>query len=278
MMEKNISEENSKFWDQLCGTVAAVNLLGIKDDSAESLKIFDDWFYDFYPYLEKHIPIEKFGNKEVLEIGLGYGSVGQKIACSKAKTYTGLDIAAGPVSMMNHRIRQQGVTDKAKAIQGDILNAPIDDASFDCVVTIGCLHHTGDIQKCVNEIFRILRPGGKAYIMVYNQHSLRQWVKWPLPTFKSLFKDLAGDILYRKASVKQVAAYDVSPDGTAAPETEFFSISRLKKIFEKYSSIKFNKENCDDFSLFQRFVVPRKKALNMIGKYAGLDIYLKAKK
>ena len=41
---------NSTFWNELCGSTLA-RRLGIKDSSAASLKLFDDWYFDFYPYL-----------------------------------------------------------------------------------------------------------------------------------------------------------------------------------------------------------------------------------
>src|SRR4051812_1238283 len=93
----DIDSANASFWDELCGTSLA-KALGVTDSSARSLQKFDDWYMDFYPYLEVHIPFDNFAEKDVLEVGLGYGTVSQKIAASGAR-YTGLDIAAGPVAM-----------------------------------------------------------------------------------------------------------------------------------------------------------------------------------
>jgi 2-polyprenyl-3-methyl-5-hydroxy-6-metoxy-1,4-benzoquinol methylase len=57
----------------------------------------------------------------VLEVGLGYGTVSQRIAESGAR-YRGLDIAGGPISMVNDRLRQANLPDFAQ--QGSILAAP----------------------------------------------------------------------------------------------------------------------------------------------------------
>jgi hypothetical protein len=55
--------------------------LGIRDQSAELLRKFDEWYFDFYNYLDRHIRFEKLKGKKVLEVGLEYGSVPQKNRC-----------------------------------------------------------------------------------------------------------------------------------------------------------------------------------------------------
>jgi ubiquinone/menaquinone biosynthesis C-methylase UbiE len=47
-----------------------------------------------------------------------------------------------------------------------------DDGTFDAVYSFGVLHHTPDIEKAVDEVRRVLKPGGTAYIMLYHRHSL----------------------------------------------------------------------------------------------------------
>ena len=90
-----LAARNASFWNELCGTSFA-KALGVIDDLPGSLKRFDDWYFAFYPYLLIHIPFEDMQAKDVLEVGLGYGTVSQRIAEVGAR-YHGLDIAAGPV-------------------------------------------------------------------------------------------------------------------------------------------------------------------------------------
>ena len=113
-----VDAANSAFWNELCGSAAARDL-GITGNDPASLKKFDEWYFEFYPYLDKFINFHSLRNREVLEVGLGYGTVGQKIAESGAR-YTGLDIAQGPVDGLNHRLAQRGFP--GRAIQGSILN------------------------------------------------------------------------------------------------------------------------------------------------------------
>lgn len=262
----DIDAKNEAFWDELCGTALATHL-GITDRSVESLKRFDDAYLDFYPYLLTRIPVASFRGKHVLEIGLGYGTLGQKIVESGAD-YFGLDIAHGPVAMMNHRLNMLAKLDSAQ--KGSMLDCPFADNTFDIVVSVGCFHHTGNLQRCIDEAYRVLKPGGRAYVMVYNKFSYRNWLGWPMSTFKAL---LSKADINRALSASQRAAYDASSGGEAAPETVFASIAELRQMFRQFSLFEAHKENWGGYSPKGIPILPRKPLLRIIGRSAGLDIY-----
>ena len=178
---RTLKQANSAFWDELCGTRLARSI-GVTDDSAESLARFDNWYFRLYPYLEHYIPFNRVDGKEVLEVGLGYGSVAHLLAKHGAH-YRGLDIADGPVKIVNHRLKLLG--SNGEALKGDILECPFGDESFDMVIAIGCFHHTGDIGRAIAETWRVLQRGGEAIVMVYNGYSYRRWLRWP-PRYMAL--------------------------------------------------------------------------------------------
>ena len=134
---KNIDLENSTFWNEICGSSLA-KVLGIKDDSPASLSKYDDHYLNYYSYLLKHVSVETFKGKSVMEVGLGYGTLSQKIA-ENCSMYWGLDIAEGPVKMVNKRISQSNLTCDAKAVVGSVKECPFPDETFDAVVAIGSL-------------------------------------------------------------------------------------------------------------------------------------------
>ena len=94
--------------------------------------------------------------------------------------YHGLDIAAGPVEMARHRLASVPGARPEQVQQGSVLELPVPDASFDLVASIGCLHHTGDLFGAIQEVRRVLRPGGRLVLMVYNRRSLRRLVAAPV--------------------------------------------------------------------------------------------------
>ena len=269
-MTTSIDAANADFWNELCGTTFA-RALGINDHSPASLKKFDDAYLAFYPYLLEHAGLGLMRGTKVLEIGLGFGTLGQKIAEAGAD-YVGMDIAQGPVRMMNHRLQMAGCA--GRAIEGSMLQCPMESDSLDFVVSIGCFHHTGDVQRCVDETYRVLKPGGRAFIMVYNRFSYNQWIRWPGTTFMALLHHagLRRDTVAAKASQRK--AYDSNLGGEGAPETVFLSIQQLRGMFSRFRSVKFTKENCTGLP----WVVTRARLLPWLGRLAGLDLYIAAQK
>lgn len=274
MQTTKISEKNAVYWDELCGSNIA-KVLGVTDSSTDSLKKFDDWYFEYYPYLFDHIPFAEMGNKKVLDIGLGYGTVAQRLAESGA-LYTGLDIAQGPVSMANHRLAQCHLPEKA--VQGSILNPPFEPETFDYVTAIGCLHHTGNLQLAIDQCYRLLKPGGRLIFMVYYAYSYRRLLTSPILTLSYSLKELFGyHGVVGESSKKQSAAYDASAEGDLAPHTDWISARSLEHFCRAFSSFNATTENIAQERPFQK----RSRVELLKTKWpsvVGLDIYATATK
>lgn len=270
----SLDEKNVEYWNELCGTNLA-NVLGITDASPASLKKFDDWFFEFYPYLFEHVPLQDLGESDVLEVGLGYGSLSQKIAESGAR-YTGLDISPGPVEMVRHRLRQASLFGDAK--QGSILDAPFSDNSFDRIVTIGCLHHTGNMSKAIDECWRLLRSGGSLALMVYYAYSYRRWVQARHQTLNYLVSEALGyrDVV-TPARAREKWDYDHSSDGTAAPHIDFISVRSLRYFCRRFSEFHWQRRNINQEPPFKKRT--RQELLTTRWpSICGLEIYATAVK
>lgn len=267
--QATIDARNSSFWDELCGTSLAKSL-GITDSSQASLEKFDTWYMNFYPYLGKHIPFAEMGGKNVLEVGLGYGTISQRLAEAGA-VYAGLDIAAGSVAMVNHRLAQSRL--HGKAVQGSVLRCPFPDVSFDWVVAIGCFHHSGNLQRALDEALRVLKPGGKAMVMVYYAYSYRRWHFQTRETMRHFLRDKLGiKLVEGAASERERASYDASTkDGSGAPETVFTSASEMRRLTRGWSKCVLHRENIGQESIFSKW--ERNKACRLAGPWVGLDIY-----
>jgi SAM-dependent methyltransferase len=263
------TRENASFWDDLCGSVLAQSL-GITDASGPSLARFDRAYLALYPYLLGYVRPAELRGRRVIEIGLGYGTLGQQLIDAGAR-YTGIDVARGPAAMMNHRAE---LRERPRcAIQGSMLVLPVQDESVECVISIGCFHHTGSIEQCIRETHRVLKPGGVAVVMVYNQFSYRHWMRWPIATARAWFNDSSAGST-ASAPEHQRRKYDANVKGMAAPETVFVSASRLGRLFGMFRSVEIAKEN--NTNLF-RFI-PRDLLLTTLGRWAGLDLYVRAVK
>jgi SAM-dependent methyltransferase len=267
-----VDAANREYWDSLCGSSLA-QFLGIHDFSLASLVKFDAYYFGYYPYLLKHVRPDLLWGKRILEVGLGYGSLAQVLAA--AGDYTGMDIAAGPVALVERRLAMNGLP--GRACQASILESTLDSSSFDAVVTIGCLHHTGALERAIQEIHRLLRPGGRLVFMVYNAYSYRRWLMFTRPTARAFSSEYFGLAARRKASREERAAYDGGEGDAAAPETEFFSSRQLQKLLRVgFCDVKVSKENATPESRFSGWT--RERMLQRIAPRFGLDLYVQATK
>ena len=268
----DIDQANKAFWDELCGSMDARSL-GIDDRSPQSLKRFDDWYMDFYPYLTRYIPFRSMKGKRVLEVGLGYGTVAQRLI-EHGADYHGLDIAANPVAMVRHRLRLLNREGTVK--QGSVLDCPFENDAFDWVISIGCLHCTGNLALGIKELHRVLKPGGQGLLMVYNATSHRHWFSAPLRALKQTLdrRQRYSGVGEPRAHIR--ALYDANLDGVAAPHTEFVTAHQLKTLCSDFRTCRVHKENIATEGPFKFLSRPR--ALRFFGPFLGLDLYCQVEK
>jgi SAM-dependent methyltransferase len=266
-----VDERNAAFWDELCGTALARSI-GVTDRSPASLRRFDDAYMAMYPYLPGQLRPPQEPGEPLLEIGLGYGTVSQRLA-EAGFDYRGLDIAAGPVATVRERLRMLDAPDPdAHVVQGSALSIPHPDGTFGHVVSIGCLHHTGDLPRAVAEVHRVLRPGGTALVMLYNRHSLRQLVlRW-----QGLRAGTTGEDRLR-------GAYDANAAGEAAPETVFVTARQVREeLFRDFADVRIERHNFDPTRLIsvggRTLWLSRERALPTIARVLGLDLYIHARR
>jgi len=273
--QSQIDKKNAQFWNELCGSRLASSLK-MKEVSEETLRRFDKAYLGFYPYLWEYVRNEELEGKRILEIGLGYGTLfGQFLAANDCEYY-GLDIADGPVAMMRHRLNLLGRTGGERVQVGSALAIPYEDGRFDYVYSIGCLHHTGNLTQAVAEVYRVLRKGGKAIIMLYNRHSFRQWVHIPLMRVVGIFLKSGrhSDLAQRVR-----ALYDTNAQGDSAPHTDYVSRAEARYLFRDFSQIKIDIRNFDNYTFFRsRIGLRREWLLDNAGRVIGLDMYITGKK
>jgi len=274
--QEEIDRRNARFWDELCGSGLAAHH-GITGRTPETVERFDSTYLGYYPYLPPFVLDKDLEGKDVLEIGLGYGTLGQLLA-SRGCRYHGLDIASGPVEMMRYRLENLLGADEAAARQsvrvGSALEIPHADDSLDFVYSIGCLHHTGNTPKAIAEVYRVLRKDGQAILMLYNKHSFRQVCAVPWLRFRSLF---ARDGRSLRERVR--AMYDTNSEGDAAPCTEYFSRGDVRRMCRQFRQVRIQSQNFDEYVLFNGKVhVKRKRLLRNVARVLGLDLYITATK
>ncbi len=105
---------------------------------------------------------------KVLEIGCGLGTDGAQFAEAGAD-YTGVDLTEAAVDLARRRFELFDLPGKFQTADAENLAFP--DDSFDLVYSHGVLHHTPETGKAIQEIHRVLRPQGRAVVMLYHRGS-----------------------------------------------------------------------------------------------------------
>jgi SAM-dependent methyltransferase len=260
-----IYEQIRGFWDsQPCGT----RHISTDPQSREYFLEFDKYFEDFYPYYFPFLDLESMRGKRVLEIGLGSGASLHRIAGVAAECY-GLDVSGETIRLIQARQRHLGT--RVTLVQSSATDIPLPDDFFDVVVSVGCLHHIPEIQKAVDEIHRVLKPGGVFKGMVYNKNSYRYRVF--IPVVMRVARRWWGESKTRQEWVNEMY------DGAGNPYGMVYSKAEVKKLFRGFGDFSFRTENFLGEELIPKLggKLPRNLWLATLGRVVGLDLYFTAR-
>ena len=109
-----------------------------------------------------------FNGKRVLDVGCGNGYVVSRFALEGAEAH-GIDLTGRAVEITAKRLEHMGLAANLQVMDAQELRFP--DGHFDCVTSMGVLHHVPDTQRALDEIYRVLRPGGRLILMFYYRNS-----------------------------------------------------------------------------------------------------------
>jgi ubiquinone/menaquinone biosynthesis C-methylase UbiE len=140
--------------------------------------------YALEPYIVDFADFQSHSGNEVLEIGVGLGADHQRFAEAHTKLH-GCDLTERAVEHTRERLALFSLCSDLRV--ADAENLPYETGIFDLVYSWGVIHHSPDTQRVANEIFRVLKPGGQAKVMIYHKHSLvgyLLWLRYALAIFK----------------------------------------------------------------------------------------------
>lgn len=128
----------------------------------------DAYRFEKLDYLPKVVDFAEYAGKRLLEVGCGVGIDLIRFARAGAAV-TGVDLAQVSIDLALKNFKQQGLAAELYVMNGEDLH--FNDNSFDVVYAHGVLQYTANAQSMINEIHRVLDPGGEAILMVYNRYS-----------------------------------------------------------------------------------------------------------
>ena len=159
------------FWNtQACGS----HFVRAEKGTAEFYEQYRQFRYRVEWHIPLLVPFSETRNKTVLEIGCGNGADGTLFAQHGA-VYTGVDLTEEAVASARRHFQVLSLAGKFQIENAEHLTFP--DESFDFVYSHGVLHHSPDPSKAFSEVHRVLKPGGRAVLMVYHKHSFNYYVR-----------------------------------------------------------------------------------------------------
>jgi len=96
----------------------------------------------------------------VLDVGSGVGGTMRDIALYSGCHVTGITLGDNEVESAREAAAEAGLTGLCEAVQGDSLNMPFEDASFDSAYAVYALKYYPKLDRVLSEIHRVLKPEG----------------------------------------------------------------------------------------------------------------------
>lgn len=249
-----LKERVRAFWQaNPCGTKFA--------DAEPGTKRFYELVEEHRYTKEWHIPLaanfEGARGLKVLEIGCGLGTDGARFAQAGAH-YTGVDLTLAATELAQRRFELFGLPGEFRQADAEALEFP--DESFDLVYSHGVLHHTPNTAAAIDEVHRVLKPGGRALVMLYHRDSYNYRVNISLlrRAGARLLKNDSGIKLVHKItgepleSLKQHAELirtqeevylkpgeflSQNTDGAGNPLARVYSRKEARELFKKFSEV-----------------------------------------
>ena len=213
----SLKEQVRDFWDEKsCGEVYADGI-----DEAAALAAQAQTRYQLEPYIADFARFAEGRDQDVLEIGVGMGADHCEWAKAQPRSLTGIDLTPRAIDFTRKRLAYHGYYSNLQTSDAERLI--FSDNSFDLVYSWGVLHHTPDTKAAISEVHRVLRPGGKARIMIYHKYSF------------------VGDLLWLRYGLMRGqpgrTLKDIYAQHLESPGTQAFSLAEAHAMLTQFRSV-----------------------------------------
>ncbi len=176
--------------------------------------------YELEPYIPAFAGFDQQNGKKVLEIGVGLGADHQMFAQNGA-ILSGCDLTERAIENTRKRFEVFGLNSDLQV--ADAENLPYPNETFDTVYSWGVIHHSPNTPKAIEQIHRILKPGGTSKIMIYHKHAMvgyMLWVRYALMKLKPF------------TSLKTIYAKYLESPGTKA-----YTVEEARQMFNQFDKV-----------------------------------------
>jgi 2-polyprenyl-3-methyl-5-hydroxy-6-metoxy-1,4-benzoquinol methylase len=206
-----------KFWDaRPCNIKHSDHELGSREyfDQVEQRKFMAE------PHILTFSDFNKWQDRDVLEIGCGIGTAAINFARNGAR-YTGVELSETSLDLTKKRFAVYGVHGDFYQGNAEQLDEFLPHKQFDLVYSWGVIHHTPDPSCVITGIKRYLKPGGCLKIMVYAQHSWKNYMieagldqpeaQWGCPIVHTYTKQSLTDLIGPDFMIESITQDHIFP-------------------------------------------------------------------
>lgn len=207
----------------------------------------DEYHFSKLHHLLALIPFDGLRDREVLEVGCGAGVDLVRFARGGAHV-TGVDLAESSIRLATQNLAHQHLAARLLVADGEQL--PFGADRFDYVFAHGVVQYSNDGRRLVDEVRRVLKPGGTAVFQVYNR------VSW----LNALSKLMKVDLEHEDAPVLRKyspAEFRAVVDGFADVRMVFERFPVKSRLHKGWKGLAFNTFFVGTFNAVPRSLVAR---------------------
>jgi SAM-dependent methyltransferase len=221
MMENAAAREHAtrQWTEHPCGAI---------DGDLSSLAYFTEVErsrYAHQPWQKQVIGFDRYRGRKVLEIGVGLGTDLAQFAKAGASCHA-IDITERHLEAAARNFEARGLPVVLKMC--DATQIDFADGYFDVVYSFGVIHHIPDASKVVQEIRRVLKPGGKVLVTLYHRYSFFHF-------FMLFVRGLLFGQLFRLGYDGLLATIETGADGVEIkPYVKLYSRREARALFSGF--------------------------------------------
>jgi ubiquinone/menaquinone biosynthesis C-methylase UbiE len=219
--------EVADFWDDNpCGSFASTEPRGEKRFYEDVAK----FRYAVQPFMRPLIGFHTYPGKRVLEVGCGLGTDLLQFSLA-GSSVVGVDLSANSVALASKHLNVFGA--QGSLLASDAEHLPFADESFDVVYSFGVLHHTPNTSSAIDECWRVLKPGGRFILMLYNRNSWQVAIEpYVLAVKRRLLRQTLPNRVTDKAEV--VRRYD----GVENPLGKAYTPAEMREMLRRFVDVR----------------------------------------
>lgn len=205
---ESVIEEIKEYWNK---NIHDVNVARSELGTKEFFDELELYHFEKLDYLPTVVNYGAYSGRKLLEVGCGLGF--DLVRFAKGGVFvTGIDISEKTIELARRNFEIHGIDGGLLPMNGEDLQ--FGNCSFDVVYSHGVLSYTNDAQEMINEVHRVLKPGGEAILMLHHRNSwlffLTNLLRVTLerddsPVFKTYSRSEFRQMLYGFSNIEIIA-------------------------------------------------------------------------